>query len=123
MARVQRIPGTLPDHLGLSVLLLSLILLVIVIKLVLTKFLFLGRLYAAVRSNGSKITPCISKGIYRELYPPWRRGSGIEFRVSKYVLHIGICKKVSPETSEEGFLQAMDGKWLDLDVDAIKRWN
>lgn len=107
----------------LTVALPCLILVAILFKLIRTKFLFFGRFYAAIRSNGSKSTPPISKGIYRELYPPWRRGSGIEFRVTKYVLHVGVCKKTSPETAEDGFLKAMDGKWLDLDIDTIKRWN
>jgi hypothetical protein len=104
-------------------LVLVFLLTILGIRLYKKGIVFVGSLYVAIRNNGSDTAPYVSKGIYRELYPPWRRGSGIEFRVSKYVLHIGICKKVSPETSEDGFLQAMDGKWLDLDVDAIKRWN
>lgn len=87
------------------------------------KFLFIGRFYIAIRSNGVPNSSFIAKGIYRELFPPWRRGTGVEFRVSKYVLHVGLCKKSKAKSQDAGFLEALDGRWLDEDVDTIKGWN
>lgn len=84
--------------------------------------LYIDPFYVAIRNNGVPEVGFISKGLLRQIVRPWRRGTGIEFKVNKYVLHVGICwrKRMSDDTTST--LASLDGRWLEADPMTIKGW-
>lgn len=78
--------------------------------------------YIAIRNNGSPDIGFISRGMLRQVVRPWRRGAGIEFKVGKYVLHIGVCWRKRMPDATSSTLASLDGRWLETDPLTIKGW-
>jgi hypothetical protein len=65
-----------------------------------------------ITKNNTPVSPFVSKGFMHEISEPWRKGTGIQFRVCKHSFQIGICRKQNlDETS--GVLSALQGRFLD----------
>jgi hypothetical protein len=80
------------------------------------------RFYWIIRDTGKSTDPHISKGFMRQVNPPWLVGSGIQFRLGKYVLQIGICGGSKSLSDDEGLLYAMEGRVMDSNPKEIGNW-
>jgi len=83
----------------------------------------LGPLYWVVRDNGKKGTKVLSIGFMRQLSQPWLRGKGIQFRVSKYTLQIGLCRRQDFLDDTDGVLDAMGGFYMSNTPKEISKWH
>lgn len=70
-----------------------------------------GPVYWITKNNVPK-TPFVSKGFMHETSEPWRRGTGVQFRVRKHSFQIGLCKKQNLDETT-GALSALQGRFLE----------
>jgi hypothetical protein len=83
----------------------------------------LGPFYWILRDNGVKKMPVVSSGWVHELGGYWRKGKGMQVRISKYVFQVGICKKPQKKMDEQdGLLYALDGRMMDVKSQEIGDW-
>lgn len=81
--------------------------------------------YAILRDIGKNGDPLVSIGFMRQTGPPWKTGKGVQIRVKKYVLQLGICrsnKKITREEHELGLLYAMQARLLEDKPNKIGNW-
>lgn len=82
-----------------------------------------GRLYWITRDYTPKNTPIVAKAFMRELGEPWRIGSGIQIRFSKNrTFQLGWCTKTAPTSEEDGVLNAVGGRYMDITAEEIGEW-
>lgn len=81
-----------------------------------------GPVYFIRRDNGSSKDPIICTGFMNEISSPWRRGKGIQIRVRKQVVQVGLCRKHPYQKEDEGVLSAIGGRYMDTDVKDIRGW-
>lgn len=82
-----------------------------------------GPLYWIVRDTGTKAMPMIALGWVHELGGYWRKGKGIQIRISKYVFQFGFCQKSKIVYNEdEGLLYAMEGRMMAVETKEIREW-
>lgn len=70
-----------------------------------------GPVYWITKNNSPK-TPIVSKGFMHETSEPWRKGTGVQFRISKHSFQIGLCKKQDLDETT-GVLSSLQGRFLD----------
>jgi hypothetical protein len=84
------------------------------------------RIYWITRDNGKSGDPFVVRSFMRQIAPPWWRGKGIQFRVSKYTFQVGILREKAnvPEGSMDsemmGLLSQLDGRELDIDPKVLR---
>jgi hypothetical protein len=88
----------------------------------LNKLQYLGPIYWITRDNTSLNTPFISIGFMRQIAPPWKIGKGIQFTYKNYSFQTGFCRKYTHTDETSGILGALGGRYLDDDVDTIRKW-
>jgi hypothetical protein len=81
-----------------------------------------NKFYWILRDTGKYGDPIFSKGFMRQINPPWLVGSGIQVRVGKYILQIGICGGSKSLSDDEGLLYAMEGRVMDSNPKEISSW-
>lgn len=82
-----------------------------------------GPIYWIIRDNGVTKMPVVSTGWVHELGGYWRKGKGIQIRISKYVFQFGFCKKSNRVMGEQdGILYALDGRMMDVKSQEIGDW-
>lgn len=83
---------------------------------------YIGPLYWITRDNGRYGDPVITKAFMRQTAAPWKTGKGVQLRFRKYTFQAGICRATKLVKEDEGLLHAMQGRYLDDPVDAIRTW-
>lgn len=83
---------------------------------------YIGPLYWITKDNGRYGDLVITKAFMRQTAAPWKTGKGIQFRFRKYTFQVGICRSTKLVKEDEGLLHAMQGRYLDDPVDAIRTW-
>lgn len=81
-----------------------------------------GKIYWILRDTGKVKDKTISKGFMRQTSAPWRTGNGIQIRIGKYVLQIGICGKPKNLGDQDGLLYAIQGRLMDTEIKEIGDW-
>lgn len=82
-----------------------------------------GRVYWITRDYVPKGTPLVAKGFMRELGEPWRVGSGLQIRFSKNrTFQVGLCQQTAPVDEENGILNAVGGRYMDVTAEEIGEW-
>lgn len=82
----------------------------------------LGRVYWILKNTGNRNQKIISSGFMRQTSKPWLTGKGVQLRMGKYVLQIGICGAPKDLPEQDGLLYAMQGRVMDIDVEKIGEW-
>lgn len=80
------------------------------------------RIYWIVRDLVPTDTPVVSKGFMRETESPWRTGRGLQFKLPRRIIQIGICDKGRNGDDFEGLVYAMQGRLLDDSPHVIGNW-
>lgn len=88
----------------------------------LNKVQAVGRLYWIVRDSYSAFTPYVGIGFMYETDFPWRHGTGIQFRVPRRTIQIGLCRKNLNLNETTGALAALKGRFMDTDPKEIGEW-
>lgn len=83
-------------------------------------FLFV---YWIVRDTATKSTPKLSFGWVRELGGYWRKGKGIQIKIGKYIVQVGVCNKHTFDSDEDGTLDALEGRMLSATTTEIGEWH
>lgn len=80
-------------------------------------------LYFIVRDIGKPREPVLAIGFMRQTGPPWKSGKGVQMRIGKYVIQLGLCRS-NKEIKEEvdGLLYAMQGRLLEEQPKDIGNW-
>jgi hypothetical protein len=86
------------------------------------KLYVFGKLYWILRDVGKAEDRHLSKGFMRQTSSPWLTGSGIQFRIGKYVLQIGTCKNPQRLHEDDGLLYALQGRIMDSKPKDIRDW-
>lgn len=81
-----------------------------------------GPVYWITRNNSLGATPFISMGIMREVGPPWRVGKGLQITVKPYAFQLGVCRKESYNSVEEGELGALGARYMDETPKELGTW-
>jgi hypothetical protein len=81
-----------------------------------------NKVYWILRNTGKKSDKLVSTGFMRQVNPPWLVGSGVQFRIGKYILQIGICGGSKSLSDDEGLLYAMEGRVMDSNPKEIGSW-
>jgi hypothetical protein len=89
------------------------------------------RVYWIVKDNGTASMPRCMRAFMRQTSPPWWRGKGIQLRIGKYTLQVGVLREkavpVSVTDMEDdagGLLAQLGGRELDVDAKTIrKEWS
>lgn len=103
------------------VLSISLIILAVHRK-ALNSLIYFKSLYIILRDNANITGPVVSKGFMRQTSQPWMVGNGINIRVHRYSLQIGVCKPSQHTDEESGLLGALGGRLLDTNASEIREW-
>lgn len=82
----------------------------------------LGRVYWILKNTGKKGQRTVSSGFMRQTAKPWLTGKGIQLRIGKYVLQVGICGSPKELPEQDGLLYAMQGRVMDIEVEKIGEW-
>jgi hypothetical protein len=88
----------------------------------LNRLQYIGPLYWITRDNGVYGDRVVTKAFMRQTAAPWKTGKGIQFRFRTYTFQIGLCRSTKLSQEDEGLLHAMQGRYLDDTVDAIRNW-
>lgn len=90
----------------------------------LNAFKSVGLLYWITKDNGTDNDPLVAFAMARQLGYPWKTGRGIQVRLGKYTIQIGLCKshKEIGEDEDAGLLHAMNARILDTDASTIRTW-
>lgn len=78
--------------------------------------------YWIVRDTATTSMPFLSFGWVKELGGHWRRGKGIQIKFGKYITQVGVCKKYTFASEEDGTLNALEGRMLPTTIDEIGDW-
>lgn len=85
----------------------------------------IGFTYVILRDIGTPADPILSIGFMRQTGPPWKTGKGVQIRVGKYILQVGLCKpnrELKKAEEEDGLLYAMQGRLLEDEPSRIGSW-
>ena len=93
----------------------------LVFKDTMNKVQAVGKLYWIVRDNATDKTPVIGRGFMHEIDPPWRHGKGLQIRVSRWCIQVGLCRAHDYD-EESGILAAVNGRFLDIEPIDIGKW-
>lgn len=93
-----------------------------VLKSTLNEVYSVGPVYWIKRDIGNDKTPLLSRAFMRQTTSPWRVGRGVQVCVGKYTLQVGVCRSNPHAEDDVGLLHAMEGRYLDSDVDEIRKW-
>ena len=88
----------------------------------LNKVQIVGTIYWITRDLVPPNTPLMSKGEMRETQAPWRKGTGIQFRIPKRVIQVGVCSKGTEKEELDGLISALSGRFLSTSADEIRKW-
>jgi hypothetical protein len=90
----------------------------------LNRLQYIGFVYWITRDNGKKGDPFLSVGFMRQTASPWKVGKGVQVRLSKYTVQVGVCRSNKSRISSEadGLLHAMGGRLMEEDAATIRRW-
>ena len=80
------------------------------------------RIYWIVKNTGKKGEPLVASGFMRQTASPWLTGNGIQFRLGRYSLQVGICGNPQKLDDKDGLLYAMQGRVMDIEVEKIGEW-
>lgn len=83
---------------------------------------YVGRLYWIIRDTAEAGTPRLARGFMRQVTSPWLIGSGVQVRVRRWVVQVGVCRKQSATDYTEGLLMALDGRLMDEEPKEIGAW-
>ena len=80
---------------------------------------YIGPVYWVTRDNGTPDVPHVALAFMRGTTPPWKVGSGIQFRWGTHTLQVGICHN-GPQFDDEyeGLLHMLQSEDPDVVVDA-----
>lgn len=81
-----------------------------------------GPLYLITRDNATLKSPILSLGFMRQTSSPWKIGKGLQLRISRYSIQVGLCKKSNNQDEQSGLLHAMGGRLLELNGSEIGKW-
>lgn len=93
----------------------------LVFKDTMNKVQAVGRVYWIIRDNATPGTPAVSRGFMHEIDPPWRHGKGLQIRVLRWNIQVGVCKSHDYD-EESGILAAVQGRFLDVTPIDIGKW-
>lgn len=93
----------------------------LVFKDTLNKVQSVGRLYWIVRDHCPNNGPWFGRAFMHEVDPPWRHGKGLQLKVFKRYIQVGICKKHQYDEAT-GILAAVQGRFLDIEPIDIGKW-
>jgi hypothetical protein len=86
------------------------------------------RIYWIMRDNGTPSTPRVVRAFMHQTSPPWWRGKGVQLRVGKTTLQVGVLReKAVPvnvtdmEDGAGGLLAQLGGRELDIDAKTIRK--
>lgn len=82
-----------------------------------------GRIYWIVRDYIPTNTPIICKGFMRETDSPFRTGKGIQVRIPKRTIQVGVCDRGVAEDEIGGLVYAMQGRLLKDSPHKIGNWD
>ena len=82
----------------------------------------IGPLYWITRDNTSLQSPIVAVGFMRQTNHPWKTGKGLQIRINRYALQVGICKKTQPINETNGILGAIGGRIMEEDTSTIRNW-
>lgn len=82
-----------------------------------------GRLYWITRDYIPDGTPLLTKGFMRETDSPFRAGKGIQVRIPKRTVQVGICDRGRPADEIDGLVYAMQGRLLEDSPHKIGNWD
>lgn len=81
-----------------------------------------GKIYVILRDIGKVGDRHISKGFMRQTSSPWLTGTGIQIRIRKYILQVGVCKNPKRLHEDDGLLYALQGRIMDSNPKDIGEW-
>lgn len=80
------------------------------------------RVYWIVRDLVPEGAPIVSRGFMRETEAPWRTGRGIQFKVPRRIIQVGICDTGRSGDDFDGLVYAMQGRLLNDSPHVIGNW-
>lgn len=80
-----------------------------------------GPVYWSVRQIEARQRLWIGRVRMKESDYPWHRGQGIEVRWRHHGVQVGVCRRKKMASEEEGLLDTIDGRNLDIDPQRIGR--
>lgn len=81
-----------------------------------------GPVYWITRDYVPSNAPFLSTGFMRETDYPWRVGKGLQIKVFKRIVQVGVCKRKHYINYFDGELGAIGGRMMDDTAAEIGNW-
>lgn len=85
-------------------------------------YLIKNKVYFIIKDTGRPGDPRMSIGFMRQINEPWLTGRGLQLRLGKNFIQVGLCGNPQNLDNQNGLLYAMQGRLMDTNPDEIGDW-